>query len=161
MAKIIIGIMGPGTGATPEDIEQAENLGKLIAEAGWVVLTGGRNVGVMEAASKGAQQAGGLTVGILPSENNHDASQYVDIPICTGMGSGRNNINVLSSDIVIALGSGAGTTSEIMLALKAQKPLILLHPSEKLVNFIADLPYSRPQIATSENQIVEMIQELV
>ena len=83
-------------------------------------------VGVMDASARGAHEAGGLTIGILPDADLNRASQYLDIPIVTGLGSGRNNINVLSSDVAIACHGGAGTLSEIALAVKAGKPTILL-----------------------------------
>ncbi len=72
-----------------------------------------------------------------------------------------NNINVLSSDVVVACGSGAGTTSEIMLALKAEKPVILLNLSEKLVAFIDELPYHKPHIATSAEQVISAIRNFI
>lgn len=153
--------MGPGDDATPKDIEQATEIGKLIAESRWVLLTGGRNVGVMEAASKGAQQASGLTIGILPSENKNGMSEFVDIPICTGMGSARNNINVLTSDVVIACGTGAGTTSETMLAMKAQKPIILVNPSQQLVDFLDELPYPTPKVAPSAAKAIQVVKDLL
>jgi uncharacterized protein (TIGR00725 family) len=90
------------------------------------LLTGGRNVGVMDAASKGAKSAHGLTLGILPSNSSNGISEAVDIAIFTDMGNARNNINVLTSDVVIACGMGTGTASEIALALKASKRVILL-----------------------------------
>lgn len=127
MQKIIVGVMGSGDKATAADLENAYQLGKLIAQQGWVLLTGGRNVGVMDAANKGAKAANGLTVGILPGNNTNGVSEAVDIAIITDIGNGRNNINVLSSDIVIACGMGAGTASEIALALKANKKVILLN----------------------------------
>ncbi len=161
MAKTIIGVMGPGNGATETEIKYATELGNQIAGEGWILLTGGRNVGVMDAASKGAQQAGGLTVGVLPTEDRRKMSDYVAIPICTGMGSARNNINVLSSDVVVACGSGAGTASEIMLALKAKKPLVLLHPSESLLAFIDELSQPKPMIATTPEQAIEYVKKLV
>lgn len=68
MAKTVIGVMGPGDNATKEECDSAFELGKLIANKGWILLTGGRNVGVMEAASRGAKEAGGLTIGILPGK---------------------------------------------------------------------------------------------
>ncbi|NGP88533.1 TIGR00725 family protein [Fodinibius halophilus] len=157
MANTIIGVMGPGEGATQQNISDATELGKLIAEKEWVLLTGGRNVGVMNAASKGAQQAGGLIVGILPSENRDNSSPYVDIPICTGMGGARNNINVLSSDVVVACGMGAGTTTEIMLAIKAQKPLLLLNAKQSLMEYLEVLPYPSPKQATSPAQLISFI----
>ncbi len=125
----------------------------------WVLLTGGRNVGVMDAASKGAHQAGGFTIGILPSDDGYDASEYLDIPIHTGMGSARNNINVLSSDVVVACGSGAGTTSEIMLAMKSGKPLILLNAAPELIDFIKALPYPVPDLVKSAEEAIQSIKK--
>jgi len=126
MTKIIIGVMGPGDGATKEICNQARELGQLIAQTGWVLLTGGRNAGVMDAAIRGAKEAGGLTIGILPTSTLDGASEPLDIPVLTGLGDARNTINVLSSAIVIACGMGPGTASEIALALKVGKRVILL-----------------------------------
>jgi len=117
--------MGPGDNATAADLKNARELGQLIAHQGWVLLTGGRNVGVMDAASAGAKAANGLTIGILPDDDA--ISTAVDIAIITDMGNARNNINVLSSNVVIACGMGAGTASEIALALKGNKKVILLN----------------------------------
>ncbi len=78
MKKIIIGVMGPGEQATATDLQNAYELGKLIAQQGWVLLTGGRNVGVMDAANQGAKSANGLTVGILPGNNTND-TPYVSL----------------------------------------------------------------------------------
>ncbi|MEG4070582.1 TIGR00725 family protein [Microcoleus sp. Pol11C2] len=139
MKKIIIGIMGPGESATSTDLENAYQLGQLIAEAGWILLTGGRNVGVMDAANKGAKSANGLTVGILPGNNTRGLSEAVDIAIVTDMGNARNNINVLSSDVIIACGMGTGTASEIALALKANKQVILLNHSAESQLFFKGL----------------------
>jgi len=123
--------MGPGEKATSIDVQNAYELGKVIAQEGWVLLTGGRNVGVMEAANQGAKFANGLTIGILPSEDSKGISEAVDIAIFTDMGNARNNINVLSSDVVIACGMGAGTASEVALALKGNKKVILLTDDEE------------------------------
>lgn len=161
MSKPIIGVMGPGSNATPKNIKAATKLGRLIAKEEWVLLTGGRDVGVMGAVSKGAQKTGGVVIGILPSSDKAGASEHLDIPICTGMGSARNNINVLSSDIVIAIGSGAGTTSEIMLALKSQTPLVLLNPMPSLVDFIDQLPYSQPKSITSPKEAIPLIKQFL
>ncbi|MGB3913003.1 MAG: TIGR00725 family protein [Thermacetogeniaceae bacterium] len=124
--KFIVGVMGGGEGASRKTLEMAYQLGKLLASEGWALLCGGRAAGVMEASAKGAKEAGGLTVGILPGRDKSGASRYIDIAICTGMGDGRNYINVLSSDIVVALPGRAGTISEIALALKSGKKVILL-----------------------------------
>jgi uncharacterized protein (TIGR00725 family) len=135
----IIGVMGTGNLATPKDLELAYQLGQLIAENGWILLTGGREVGVMDAASRGAKAGGGLVVGILPGHDSVGMSTAVDIPIVTDLGNGRNNINVLSAKVVIACGMGLGTASEVALALKNQKPVILLNQSELTKEFFASL----------------------
>jgi len=126
MSEILIGVMGPGESATALDLQLAYQLGELIAQAGWVLLTGGRNVGVMDAASRGAKAANGLTVGILPDADSSQISSAIDIAIATDLGSARNNLNVLSSAVIIACGMGTGTASEVALALKAKKKVILL-----------------------------------
>lgn len=137
--KIIIGIMGPGKNALPVDLENAYQLGQLIAQEGWLLLTGGRKAGVMEAASQGTKSSGGMTIGILPGNNYEGVSEAVDIAIVTDMGNARNNINVLSSHVVIACGLGVGTTSEIALALKADKPVILLNNQPESYQFFQNL----------------------
>ncbi len=119
--------MGVGDKATSNDLEKAYKLGKMIAQQGWVLLTGGRKAGVMDAASQGAKSVDGLTIGILPGKDSQGISEAVDIAIFTDMGNARNNINVLSSDVIIACGIGAGTVSEIALALKSHKKVILLN----------------------------------
>jgi uncharacterized protein (TIGR00725 family) len=139
MKKTIIGVMGPGDSATSKDLENAYQLGQLIAEAGWILLTGGRNVGVMDAANKGAKAANGLTIGILPGNDTRGISEAVDIAIVTDMGNARNNINILSSDVIIACGMGTGTASEIALALKAHKQVILLNENAESQLFFKSL----------------------
>ena len=119
----IIGVMGGGR-ASSEIQESAYQLGSLIARQGWVLLNGGRNAGVMAASAQGAAESGGITVGILPDADTSQACPHIHIPICTGMGSARNMINVLSSDMVVAFPGGAGTISEIALALKHGKKVI-------------------------------------
>ncbi len=138
MRTPIIGVMGPSA-PSDEVRELARQLGSALAAAGFVVLSGGRASGVMEAVSKGAKSEGGLVIGILPDDHAGGASEYVDIPIVTGMGSARNNINVLSSDVVIACGMGPGTASEIALAMKAGKPVILLAVGEDNEHFFSKL----------------------
>ena len=124
--RTIVGVMGSGRPLDEAARALAHRVGALIAERGWVLLTGGSACGVMDAASKGAQDAGGIVVGVLKSEDGAEASTYVDIAIRTGMGDARNIINVLSSDVVIALPGGSGTLSEVALALKSGKTVIVL-----------------------------------
>jgi len=125
MNKAIVGIIGPGESATQENINLAFKVGEIVAKLGYIVLTGGRNCGVMDAALKGAKKQKGITVAILPDDNKERISDYADIPIITGMGSARNNINVLTSDLIIAIGEGPGTLSEISLAAKAGKKILI------------------------------------
>jgi uncharacterized protein (TIGR00725 family) len=123
--KFIIGVMGGGE-ALPSHEMKAYHLGRLLALQGWILLNGGRNSGIMDASAKGAFEHGGLTVGILPDDHDRRKSTYISVPIITGMGSARNCINVLSSHVVVACPGGAGTLSEIALALKFGKKVILL-----------------------------------
>ena len=146
MHKVLIGVMGPGQPANPQVEPVAYELGKRIAQQGWGVLTGGRNVGVMEAASQGAKSVGGLTIGILPTSAPQGLSTAIDIPILTDMGNARNNINVLSSQVIIACGMGAGTASEIALAIKAQKPVILMEVDAPTRSFFQTLSESDGQV---------------
>ncbi|MEK6303457.1 MAG: TIGR00725 family protein [Acidobacteriota bacterium] len=109
--------------APPELCGVAEQIGAMLARLGITVISGGRG-GVMEAACRGAAQAGGTTVGILPSSEMSDANQWCSVVIPTGLGHARNVVNVLSGDFVIALGSSAGTLSEVCFAWIHGKPIL-------------------------------------
>ncbi len=161
MRRIIIGVMGPGEGATAQNVEHASKLGQLIAKAGWVLLCGGRDTGVMDAVSKGAQAAGGLTIGILPTANNDHTSEGIDLAILTGLGSARNNINVLSSDVVIACGMGAGTASEVTLALKAKKDVILLTDNDQANALFSFFGKELVTIAASPEEAIALTKKLL
>jgi uncharacterized protein (TIGR00725 family) len=158
MRKIIIGVMGSGEGASTAEKESAYQLGKSIAIAGWVLLTGGRKAGVMDAASRGAKSVDGLTVGILPDSNTQGMSEAIDLAIVTDLGNARNNINVLSSDVVVACGMGSGTASEVALALKNGKPVILLNSSPESQAFFTKLSQNKIAIANSPENAIELIQ---
>ena len=161
MRKTIIGVMGPCNLATPTDLDNAYQLGQLIAQNGWILLTGGRKAGVMEAAIKGANKAGGLTLGILPGNNTDGIAESVDIAIVTDLGNARNNINVLSSDVVIACGMGMGTASEIALALKNQKKVILLNEHQESQQFFCSLSPENILIANNPEQAIELVKEII
>jgi uncharacterized protein (TIGR00725 family) len=161
MRKIIIGVMGPGAGASESDCANAYELGKLIAQEGWVLLTGGRNTGVMHAASSGAKAANGLTIGILPTADDRGMSDAVDIAIITEMGSARNNINVLSSDIVVACGMGAGTASEVALAIKANKRVVLLTDHQDSQHFFTSLSPATVFIAKTPAAAIAIVKEFL
>jgi|SRR5687768_5222810 len=159
MAKPIIGIMGPGENARPEENEMAFALGKAIAQEGWIILTGGRSFGIMEAAMKGAHEANGLTIGVLPTENAANSSADADIKIITGMGSGRNIINVLSSHILVVIGMAAGTASEVALAIKSNKKVILLHQDEITIRFFKNLGTYKVMIANTIEETLQIIKD--
>lgn len=156
---LIIGVMGGGC-VSAQAADEAYTLGALIAQQGWILLNGGRNAGIMEASARGASEHGGITVGILPDGDCSRAAAHIQIPICTGMGSARNAINILSSDVVVACTGGPGTISEIALALKHGKPVIALHIETAPV-FNAFMSAGRLLAAQSPRQVIDLIQTLV
>ena len=103
----------------------AEQVGRLVAEAGATLVCGGLG-GVMEAAAKGAKAAGGTTIGILPGHDRGAANAYLDHVVTTGMGEARNLAVVSSGDVVIAVAGGYGTLSEIGLAAKIGRPVVIV-----------------------------------
>lgn len=151
--------MGPGENATPEENEMAFELGRCIAKEGWVVLTGGRSFGIMDAAMKGARDADGLTIGILPDNHDKNSSENAQIKIVTGMGSGRNLISVLSSNILVVLGMAAGTASEVSLAIKSNKKVILLNQDEITIRFFKNIGSYRVMIAKTVDEAVFQIKD--
>jgi uncharacterized protein (TIGR00725 family) len=160
MRRPVIGIMGAAE-PTPASVAAAGELGRLVAERGWIVLTGGRDVGIMAAASSGAKQIpGSITLGILPGASE-GAGPDIDISVFTGMGEARNVINVLTSDVVVACGvEGPGTISEVALALKAGKPVILLGaPVAARELFTGARGRARLLYAADASKVVELIEE--
>jgi len=107
----------------PERNQIAYEIGHFIAEKGWALISGGRG-GVMRAASRGASEAGGIAIAILPSDNMEEANPYANIVIPTGIGFARNSINALAADAVVAIGGGTGTLCELAYAWQAGKPII-------------------------------------
>jgi hypothetical protein len=118
----LIGVIG-GSSPTEKEASLAEAVGRTLAEEGAVLICGGRG-GVMEAACRGAKEAGGLTVGILPGPDRSDANPYVDIPIVTGIGHARNAIITRTAEAVIAIGGSYGTLSEIAFSLGFGTPVV-------------------------------------
>lgn len=135
--KKVIGVMGPGEKqSTKEDLESAFEIGKIVAKTGAVLLCGGMS-GTMEASAKGAQEAGGLTVGIGPTKDKADMNKYLDIPLLTSMSAGRNFMNAISSDILIFVSVGSpGTLSELAFAIQMEVPSVVIRGSEKLKSYI-------------------------
>ena len=122
MREHYIAVVGPSAGSPAEHV-LADELGKLIAEAGAILVCGGMG-GVMEAAASGCIEAGGKTVGILPTESRLEANPYLTIAVATGMGEARNAIVARTADVMIAVHGEYGTLSEIALALKMGKPVV-------------------------------------
>jgi uncharacterized protein (TIGR00725 family) len=119
-----VAVVGSGV-ATDELYEKAREVGRLIAERGATVVCGGLS-GVMEAAARGATEAGGMVIGILPDEDRRRQNGYLTYSVATGVGQARNLAVVCSGDVVIAVGGEYGTLSEIGLARKAGRPVVVL-----------------------------------
>jgi uncharacterized protein (TIGR00725 family) len=118
-----VSVVGSGT----EHEENAETVGRLLAERGATVVTGGLGE-VMAAAARGAKSAGGTTIGILPGETRAAANEWLDHVVVTGIGHGRNLAVVASGDAVIAVGGRYGTLAEIGFALTLGRPVVVLEP---------------------------------
>lgn len=146
---MIISVIGAGS-CEKKIYEIAEEIGRLIAEKGATLVTGGLG-GVMEAASKGAKEAGGITVGILPGFSKDEANPYVMIPITTGLSHARNIIIVRSADAVIAVAGEYGTLSEIAIALKLGKPVIGIETWDNIEGIVK---------ASSPDEAVQKVFEL-
>ena len=117
-----VAVCGPDP-CSPEVATRAEQVGRLLAKAGAVVVCGGHG-GVMGAASKGAAEAGGTVVGILPGSSRAEGNPFLTVSIPTGMGEMRNALIVRSADAMIAVAGEFGTLSEIALALKVGVPVV-------------------------------------
>ncbi len=119
-----IGVIGPAE-ATPGQYAWAEEVGRLLAEQGHVVVCGGLG-GVMEAASLGATVAGGLTVGLLPGAQREAANPFLTVALSTGMGEMRNALLVRVCDALICVAGSWGTLSEVALAVRTGVPVVML-----------------------------------
>ena len=115
-------VIGPAD-ASAEEAARAEAVGRLLGEAGAVVVCGGLG-GVMEAAARGAAGAGGTVVGLLPGLDRGAANPHVTVTITTGLGEMRNALVVRAADAVVAVGGAYGTLSEIAFALRTGKPVV-------------------------------------
>jgi uncharacterized protein (TIGR00725 family) len=157
----VIGVMGAGESASVAECELGERLGERIAAEGWVLLTGGRDAGVMAAAIRGAKRVeGSLTIGILPAASGLVAPG-LDVAIFTGMGNARNAINVLSSRVVVACGTGgAGTASEVALALKSDIPVVLVGAAVSAVRFFRKLGGAL-RVARSDEEAIARIRDIL
>jgi len=141
----LISVIGSST-ATPEEAALAEDVGRRVVEAGFGVVCGGRG-GVMEAACRGAQMAGGVTVGVLPGESPEEGNSYLSIALPTGMGEARNVVVVRAGEAVIAVGGGLGTLSEIAHALRLGRRVVALASWEASLPDGTRLPVRRAATA--------------
>lgn len=119
-----VAVVGSGT-AQGDLYEKAREVGRLVAEKGAIVVSGGLS-GVMEAAARGAAEAGGTAIGILPDEDRERQDEYLTYSVATGVGQARNLAVVCSGDVVIAVGGEYGTLSEIGLARKVGRQVVVL-----------------------------------
>ena len=117
-----ISVIGAGQ-ASEDEAAAAEEIGRLLAEAGAVLICGGLG-GVMDAAARGSEAAGGTSIGIIPGDDRTVGSSHLTLRIATGLGEARNAIVARAADAVIAVGGEFGTLSEIALALKMGKPVV-------------------------------------
>ncbi len=148
----LIAVVGPSE-ADDALRETAYTVGKLIAQRGAVVMSGGLG-GVMAAASRGARETGGLVIGLLPTADATDANEFVDVAIPTGLGELRNGLLVRAVDGVIAVGGSWGTLSEIALAMRTATPVVCLHGWE-----ISDQAGARVTLttATSAAEAIDVV----
>ncbi len=121
-SKAVIAVIG-GRKVEKRLLHEAQEVGRLIANHDAILVSGGLG-GVMEAASKGAKAEGGITLGILPHEHKREMNEYIDVPVTTGLGIGRNVIIARTADALIAVGGEYGTLSEIAFALQMKKPVV-------------------------------------
>ena len=125
--KLQIGVIGDSE-CSDEEKQLAYEIGLEIGKINLVLICGGHG-GIMEAASRGCKEAGGLVVGILPSNSRLEGNSYLDVQIPTGLGWTRNSLVALSSDALIAIGGRSGTLSEIAFGWMYDKPVIALDHS--------------------------------
>lgn len=139
-----VGIIGPGDGG-PDECQAAYRVAAALARSGMSIVCGGRG-GVMQAASKGAHDAGGIVVGILPEEDVSAANPYLTVAIPTGIGEMRNALIARSSICLVAIGGGVGTLSEVALGLKWGKAVFALY---------RDIALPGVKIAEDVDQLIE------
>lgn len=144
---VYVAVVGPGAGATDEDLRAAEEIGAALAACGAVLVTGGLD-GVMAAAARGATRAGGLSVGLLPGTGRDQADPAHSVVIPTGLGELRNALLVRAADVVVCVGLSWGTLSEVALAVRTGVPVVTLGD--------LGLPLPGPRIATTAAEAVQL-----
>lgn len=145
---VYVAVVGPGSGAGPDDVARAEALGEALARAGAVVVTGGLG-GVMRAAAAGARRGGGTAVGLLPGPTRDGGSDEHTVLVATGLGELRNALVVRAADVVVAVGGSWGTLSEVALAVRTGVPVVALGGW--------DLPDGGPRPAADVAEAVRLV----
>ena len=148
--RLVIGVIGAGQ-ADEATLRVARTVGRLLAERDCVVVTGGLG-GVMEAASEGAREAGGTTLGLLPGADPADANAHVELAVATGLGDARNALIANTAAGFIAVAGSWGTLSEIAFSLKRGKPVV------SLGSFAEGLPVLRAD--TPEDAVARLFEAL-
>lgn len=152
LTRRYVAVVGPADGARPPDLEHAEAVGRMLAEHGAIVLTGGHH-GVMGAAARGARTGGGTAIGLMPGTDRSAGSQEHTFLLPTGLGELRNGLLVRAADAVLAVGCSWGTLSEIALARRTGVPLVLIDPWE--------LPHDAGTIVDGPEAAVEALGRLL
>lgn len=153
----ILAVVGPGDGASLDEIAAAERISELAARAGWIVSCGGRNAGVMAAAARGAARGGGISLGLLPSADSQEGAAELSVILTTGLGEARNAVLAQSCAAMVACGMNAGTAAEISLALKADKLVVLIRPSPAAAEFFGSLAPDQVKIAASADEAIALL----
>lgn len=158
---IRIGIIGqserPNKPISEKTARIAYEMGFLIGQNGWQLYSGGRD-GVMREASRGAKDAGGLTIGILPSLSKEEANQYVDVPITTGLGIGmRSELMINTVDIVVMIGGKNGTLKELSAAYILCKPIIVIEGSGGFADTLRSCLYDGKYMDDRKNVEIKFV----
>ena len=153
----LLAVVGPGEGATLDEIAAAERVAELAARAGWLITCGGRNLGVMAAAARGAARGGGWSIGLLPSRNPDDGATELTVSLPTGLGELRNALIAESCEAMVACGMSLGTATEVAFALRLGKPVVLLRPDKTTREFFVGLAPRQVKLADSADQVLKLL----
>jgi uncharacterized protein (TIGR00725 family) len=152
----ILAIVGPGETATAAEVGMAERLAELAVRDGWVILCGGRAQGIMAGAARGAARGGGISIGLLPTSDRSGAAPELTVALATGLGEARNAVLARSCDAMAVCGMSAGTASEVALAAKAGKLVVMVGPAPLARDFFRNYG-SRVANVASVEEAVELI----
>lgn len=162
----IIAVVGQGGKVTKKLEKTAYEVGKEIAKNNLIMMCGGRNDGIMHPAARGVAENGGISVGIIPESDLSKTSEYITIPVVTGMGFARNQIISLSCDAMIVIGGGVGTLTEVAYAYAYGKPIIYVEGTGGLVEpFVGKYMDSKKKVkivkASNAQKAVESALKLI